>query len=1706
MGNNARRGTEGIHLFEWQAGRGAQDGGKLMNAPTSFLPKAAENQGRNMKKNFRHALAFVAYFAVLVLGTIGLAQSAPPTLITPKLPNALAGVIYEARLTLGTTSNITNVTAGGLPAGLSLAFNASGAVTIQGNTNAGGSFAVALSATNADGVANHALQLAVDDYSSKVTAVSSGGSHACALVDGGVECWGANNRGQLGIYTNTPPNYASDQNSRYAIAIPRGSGVTAISAGRDGNCAILNGGVKCWGYVGLTSNFSTAYDLVAPGSDATAVAVDAFYGCAVVSGGVQCWGDNSYGQHGRASPTFSNSLVSVIAAGAGVTAIATSRDHVCAVMNGGVSCWGTGDRFQLDGKTSANSFTPVVAIPAGSGATAVAADDASCAVVAGGVRCWGTNTSFALGVADTTARIGDPIPAGSDVTAISHAADCAVIAQGLKCWGPNGTSSSNSPNRPVPEGGSQLKTPVTVFASGSGVVSVSSHQSVTCVAKSGRAGCWGESFSVGAQRPTFADYPATAIPAGSGVTAVSAGGSVTCSVIGGGIFCNGANYRGAFGNGEIDTSSLRPLPASGLGSGATAISLSASYVPRACAVISGGLRCWGDSPSFTTDANSPPILTPTAFVAAGSQVSQVDVGNSHQCFVANGGVKCWGSNNINELGNGSTAPSATPVNAIAAGGGATATSTADGSCAIVSGGLKCWGLHPFFDFVNRPSTPTTVFPANSGVASVSGNCVVANGGLRCWVANSSQALVLTTIFPENSGVTFVSSRNDRTCAVVLGGLSCWGRNDKGQLGLGTVTSLPITTPTVVIPANSGITSVAIGYEHTCVVANGGEVCWGDNLYGQVGDPATYGGRTTFVAIPKNILAPTAPTLRSSSAGVGSVTILFDRASPLSSAYPITGYTATCTAPGQISQTGTAPENATSITVTGLSRGVTYTCSVAANSYGASGPSSATVNATGITSNTPNDLNADGKTDLLLRQIDGRAAVRLMNGTTVSATAEFLPAGSGLKVTHIADLNADGKADLVLQHTDGSIQVFLMDGTTVSSRTTISAASAGWRVMHAADLNADGKADLVLSHIDGRIALWLMNGTTVSSQTSILGAGSGWQVAHTGDLNGDGKADLIMQHTDGSIAGYLMNGAAVTNSTVLIPATSGWRVTQVGDLNADGKADLVLAHTDGRIRAWLMDGLAIQAGSFSFRSGGSSQQCAVSIPTTPGSGFILDSGSGWRITATADLNGDNKADLILKHTDGRIDAMLMDGLNTVARGNLLPEGSTVNITQTGNFNGDSKADLVLTGLDGSIQLLLMNGVSIITSANVQEADTGWAITPPTPAASLTASATVTASVPAGAYATLDAVNVNLTLDTPTDTAIARLELYADGVLVAVINGDGSTNSAASLLKGIISGGNLPFFTAAGGSYVLTVRTVDTFGNAAFSAPVTVNVAANPNEEITFLHEDLAGNTIAATDARGVVKWKENYSPFGERAVNGTAATANNRQWFAGKPQDTESGLSYFGARYYDPAIGRFMGIDPVGFQDGNVHSFNRYAYGNNNPYKYRDPDGRFAIPIARALLVVGAIVVATSATPEQKQRLAEALSGGMRGASDRLREILGDGVTISMGPEKPKVVTVPADKYPESAEHIEDAQNAGQPTVLTVDRGGAKDRRKAALAGTAPVADSDRDEYPPAMFGEGGSGASVRPIKPSDNRGAGACIGAQCRGLADGTQVEIKVVK
>lgn len=123
---------------------------------------------------------------------------------------------------------------------------------------------------------------------------------------------------------------------------------------------------------------------------------------------------------------------------------------------------------------------------------------------------------------------------------------------------------------------------------------------------------------------------------------------------------------------------------------------------------------------------------------------------------------------------------------------------------------------------------------------------------------------------------------------------------------------------------------------------------------------------------------------------------------------------------------------------------------------------------------------------------------------------------------------------------------------------------------------------------------------------------------------------------------------------------------------------------------------------------------------------------------------------------------------------------------------------------------------------------------------------------------------------------------------------------------------------------------------------------------YLTADHLGSTRLVTDAAGAVKERLDYLPFGEeipRGFNGRSTEypsgfypdlpRANMIEFTGKERDAETGLDYFGARYFSAAQGRFTSPDPLIFQASMLYDpqrFNSYAYVRNNPLKFVDPKG------------------------------------------------------------------------------------------------------------------------------------------------------------------------
>jgi len=184
----------------------------------------------------------------------------------------------------------------------------------------------------------------------------------------------------------------------------------AVAANRSNTCAVLETNVQCWGYNhdGELGNGGTAPGSPAPvavlglSSGVTAIAVGQSHACAVVMGGVQCWGLNDLGELGNGSMVmYSDTPVAVSGLSSGVTAVAAGVDYTCALtMAGAVWCWGYNADGQLgNGSTVMYSDVPVAVSGLSSGVMAIAAGDShACAVTAAGrVQCWGSNPEGELG-------------------------------------------------------------------------------------------------------------------------------------------------------------------------------------------------------------------------------------------------------------------------------------------------------------------------------------------------------------------------------------------------------------------------------------------------------------------------------------------------------------------------------------------------------------------------------------------------------------------------------------------------------------------------------------------------------------------------------------------------------------------------------------------------------------------------------------------------------------------------------------------------------------------------------------------------------------------------------------------------------------------------------------------------------------------------------------------------------------------------------------------------------------------------------------------------------------------------------------------------------------------------------------------------------------------------------------------------------------
>ena len=498
--------------------------------------------------------------------------------------------------------------------------------------------------------------------------VAAGQAHACTLLTNGtIECWGANNDGQLGI--DSPLIQSS-----VAVAVANAGGyahnATAIAAGADNTCAVLSapGPVVCWGLPLARSTIPVA---VANVSNATDLTVGGDHACALLSDGtVSCWGNNESGQLGDGSTngpdlcadgsqSCSAAAVRVAGLTGRVIAVAAGYRHTCALLDSGsIECWGNDAALQLGqptgltcgplGESCSPVPLPVPGIDSPLFATTIVAGSYfTCAVSSDNViRCWGNDSSGELGAG----QIGfNQEPMG--VAAVSGLFNAVGVS----------ASNQNSPLNP--------SIPSDPNKSGSN----SSGDGACALLSDGTVACWGnDQFGqlgappAGCNEGDCSDVPVT-VGGLMGVTAIAVGGQFACALSSPTIQCWGDNTFGELGNGSTSNTSLGPVQA-------TPMLVSINVTPMSPGVALGSTQQFSASGTFT-DSSTRDLTGSLTWNSSAPEV--VSISNT---------LGSVGLGTAVSLG-GSTVIATDPTSGIV--GTTTATVTSISPCTGLSAGAAC---------------------------------------------------------------------------------------------------------------------------------------------------------------------------------------------------------------------------------------------------------------------------------------------------------------------------------------------------------------------------------------------------------------------------------------------------------------------------------------------------------------------------------------------------------------------------------------------------------------------------------------------------------------------------------------------------------------------------------------------------------------------------------------------------------------------------------------------------------------------------------------------------------------------------------------------------------------------------------------------------------------------------------------------------------
>ncbi|HAZ13275.1 MAG: hypothetical protein A2X86_08065 [Bdellovibrionales bacterium GWA2_49_15] len=633
------------------------------------------------------------------------------------------------------------------------------------------------------------------------------------------------------------------------------------------------------GKVGLDTIQREVVVIESGGQEALGVQGGRYHSCAVMeSGGVKCWGRFNEGQAGYGTqsavflskpPAFYGDVPlftsSELASGEKVEQLVSiAHDNCILTNNGNVRCWGANSSGELglghvnwmgdNEPASASGYTSLLTseeLAQGIKVKKIAGNWLTfCALFTnGGVRCWGSNSTYLMGDKRAgTDNLGDnELPSSVPMISlggpavdisISSVSACARLAmpsgEEIRCWGHGGWGSLGIGYVTV-IGDNEYPSDMTVFAQilspaekaqGRAIKSLTSSHYGHCVHFEDKGvRCWGDN-NLGAL-----GYP--------------------------------GNPR--VGDNELPytVGDVQILSPAELVAGKTVEILRNGTGLNTCAIISDGtLRCWGYNSygslglghtnvigdnEYPYTAGDVPVFTATE-IADGRKVADVLMGYDFTCIVSDlAQVKCFGGNFNWQLGLGNSAatnigdyefPSEVTVfpqilSASEKTSGRSIskiTSGGDSHCTLFQDkGVRCWGSNAFgqIGYPGLAKIGDDELPSSVGDVQILSPAELSSG----------------------MTVEVIRQGGRHSCAILsTGALRCFGYNGTASLGLGHLNNIgdnehPYTAGDISIfneteiSAGRRVVDAALGFEHTCMVSDLGQVkCWGSNLQNQLGYP------------------------------------------------------------------------------------------------------------------------------------------------------------------------------------------------------------------------------------------------------------------------------------------------------------------------------------------------------------------------------------------------------------------------------------------------------------------------------------------------------------------------------------------------------------------------------------------------------------------------------------------------------------------------------------------------------------------------------------------------------------------------------------------------------------------------------------------------------------------------------------------------------